>query len=117
MWSWGDKMSQFLLFKLHHTIRIEVVSRVIYLYNFKGQKLKIMIVNNYLQCDEFIKRKINDFFSLEKQFRKTEDQGCAEVCGFEFSVHFIHTVGNYIVTARERRNVKIVECDILNWTS
>lgn len=48
--------------------------------------------------------------SQEKQFRGRTDQGHWEDCGLEFSFPFVHTVENYIVTARERRNVKVAEC-------
>lgn len=42
--------------------------------------------------------------------RDREDQGHSEECGLEFSFCFVHTTENYIVTAREERNVKVVNC-------
>lgn len=31
-------------------------------------------------------------------------------CGLEFSFCFVHAIEKYIVTTRERRNVKVAEC-------
>lgn len=96
---------------------MEAVGRVTYLYNLKGQKLKIMIVNQLVLGPTvwWVYRKEDKWFLLSGEAiqKNREDQGCAEECDFEFSFHFIHTVGNYIVTTSERRNVKVVECDVL----